>query len=1285
MKFLFVLFNFLFFTITVFAQNCTVNAGIDQTVCAGTPIIQEGNVGGSIIPNSVVWSQVSGPNTATLFNAGSLSVNISNLIAGTYVFIISATCQVGGVVSDQCTITATSGATIINPTSLNLTCYIPGTAINLTGTAPINHSLSWSLNNNSAPMAANFNGTGLAECTGNNPTIQFAAPNLSWCAGAFPQNASIRIRSTNNLSGCYKDTTFSINYNVQASSITGFADPSIICGTTTKLIGSCPFASTGTWTVVSTPVSAPTPIFLPNANSSTAIISNLVAGNYVVQWTVAGSGCTNGSSNVVFTVNSTTSPFITTPIANSKFFCDNNIPTIVSLEGSLPASGETVSWSQVSGGSTTITNATSPFAQATGLTSGGGPYIYQYLISKGGCFKKDTMVINNSSTNIAKPVDLTLCFAPTGSLGASSRVGVIPFMYSDSVKYSITYLNGPIPVISGNMTAQLMNPNGSIAVSSISPSTIANISLGNTHNKTFYGNILWPTFSNTVANISFNMSMPLGSSCTRLIPGIYRYRVDVTTPCGTISNECTYNLLPRVIMNAGTDQSLPCGQMSTSLAGSIPNCSVDKIWSTIQMPSSATNPINVSNESNANASITGLIPGTYLFKWGARNLHGSTIGCIPSKEDTVRVVVANFAPPVPAVSASTTVCVNYPTTIVGEIPATASNGVWTVTTVPIGGTYTITPSVNSSVITFTPTTNNTVYTLTWTVSNNCGTAVNNTTVTTSATSAVVPNISNVTNCNSFYTTFGTLSATPAGGVWSSNNPYYTLSTPNSSTTNVTPSAAYTNYNTVTFYYTTNSGCGTLKDSVSYVNDLAPFYGRDTFCFVNSYPTSQSTTFSNLQMYATYEFVSILGPGNASVSPTVFTPTTQVQNIQLNVSAPGTYTVGFRKRQGECYGSVFYKTYYFSTQPPLAIAGSDIDLCGSSNSVTLNAQPNPIGAFNGIWNIQSIYNGFTPTITNAATPSPTLTFNNGGGDVLLRWLIQGQNTACAGGSQDFVRVRYVPRANAGTNIITCYDAVASPASVVLSGNFFTSGVGTWTIVSQPVGSNPIFINPNLPATSLTNLTNGFYTLRWTIVDPTGTCPTTFDEVDVMVYYVCLLLPLKIKYFTANHVEANQVNLNWKIENESPDFIYYVERSTSNNDFQQIGEIVYNQNSNSIYNFLDKTVGNVHNRLYYRIKAVEKNTSKIFYSHIISIENNLKKIYVQLESKTTKKGMPIVLNNFNETDGFNVQIYSVSGQLIYKKEYLTPKRVFIETNNMTNGMYILNIYSKGNLQTYKIMVN
>jgi large repetitive protein len=83
--FLFVLF---LFTITeVHAQNCSVNAGVPETICPDEELFLYGNKSGLLSdPVTTVWSQVSGP-SATIVTPNELTTQVTNLIPGsTYVF-----------------------------------------------------------------------------------------------------------------------------------------------------------------------------------------------------------------------------------------------------------------------------------------------------------------------------------------------------------------------------------------------------------------------------------------------------------------------------------------------------------------------------------------------------------------------------------------------------------------------------------------------------------------------------------------------------------------------------------------------------------------------------------------------------------------------------------------------------------------------------------------------------------------------------------------------------------------------------------------------------------------------------------------------------------------------------------------------------------------------------------------------------------------------------------------------------------------------------------------------
>jgi hypothetical protein len=88
----------------------TVNAGSNQSinslnssiVLTGTATDSDGTI------SSQVWTQISGPNTATLANETTLVLTASNLIVGTYIFRLTATDNSGGISFDEVSVTVNS-------------------------------------------------------------------------------------------------------------------------------------------------------------------------------------------------------------------------------------------------------------------------------------------------------------------------------------------------------------------------------------------------------------------------------------------------------------------------------------------------------------------------------------------------------------------------------------------------------------------------------------------------------------------------------------------------------------------------------------------------------------------------------------------------------------------------------------------------------------------------------------------------------------------------------------------------------------------------------------------------------------------------------------------------------------------------------------------------------------------------------------------------------------------------------------------------------------------------
>lgn len=78
-----------------FAQNCSVNAGIPETICENVGTFNlSGSVAG-LVQSGPTWSQVGGP-SAIITNPSDVATSVSGLVGGnTYTFRLSAVCTDG--------------------------------------------------------------------------------------------------------------------------------------------------------------------------------------------------------------------------------------------------------------------------------------------------------------------------------------------------------------------------------------------------------------------------------------------------------------------------------------------------------------------------------------------------------------------------------------------------------------------------------------------------------------------------------------------------------------------------------------------------------------------------------------------------------------------------------------------------------------------------------------------------------------------------------------------------------------------------------------------------------------------------------------------------------------------------------------------------------------------------------------------------------------------------------------------------------------------------------------
>lgn len=553
----FIFIGLLFFSCLVQksnAQNCSVNAGIPQSICVNGHLFLQGSFTPPLQSGGqVIWSQIAGP-AAIIVNPTDLNTEVTNLIAGnSYTFRISTICGDGALTYQD--VTHSVKAITVANAGPDAT-YCPGAVASLSGNAPISNETGvWtgggngiSINNPNSPTSALTISAG----SSGSATLHWTITNSDGCTstddviitnrgGITPVSAG----SNQTLSQCYSST--------QSTTLNGSYAGSGIDG------------QIGTWSIVSGP-NIPT---IVNPNSSNTSVTNLIQGTYVFRWTVTGP-CASGIAQVQVTVPAPTADITqANVIGGDQVFCDPTITSTV-LSGSVPQYiNETVTWAQTSGPSVTITSPHSPVTSITGLLS---PNTYTF-----------SYTINNPVTNCSSSANVMISYLPnppTLTITSSNPITLVCNISSANISFIQGGSgNTQYQILSGPTTSGMTFPTDWTNVPS-SPLTINGL--------TSMGTYL----------VQMRRTTGSGGDCT--------------TPFAQISIVTSFGA---VAANAGTDQILNCNVTNTNLVGNDPTAGGgigQGTWSQVSGPSA----IILTNPHSPNLGIGNLAAnGLYVFRW----------------------------------------------------------------------------------------------------------------------------------------------------------------------------------------------------------------------------------------------------------------------------------------------------------------------------------------------------------------------------------------------------------------------------------------------------------------------------------------------------------------------------------------------------------------------------------------------------------------------------------------------------------------------------------------------
>lgn len=1094
----FILIISLFFQSEIQAQNCSVNAGVSQTVCENEGLTLFGEATGNFLGSGdITWTQIDGP-SAVIVDPNSLQTDVIGIVGGNdLTFRLSAQCQDGSLVFNDVvhTIAPISQADAgVDQSS----CPGNGVITMNASTPQSGETGEWSFDGpnrgisiadinspiTTLNLSPNSAGTAKLVWTHSSPAgcITRDTVEITNCGGNSPVDALLGgDPNIVNLGACFSTTT---SYRFNAS----------FPGN-----GSC--GQSGEWALVSGP-NIPS---INNPNHRRATISNLVEGTYVYRWIVSGP-CASGESTITINVPSPVGE-VSNANGTGGVFCEGI--TEVVLTGNAPSfSGETVEWTQIGGPSLPPGSIVSPNSPSTNIINlnGTSTYRFRYQITNAatGCLSRDDDVY------IIYTAAPTIDAGPDQVLGCDITTAIISFVKTGTGTTQWQILSGPA------------------------------------------GNPTYPSYPTSWQNAGGSpLSVP-GLDTPGSYTILFRIIEAEGTGCETVYDDVviTSSNSPSAA-NAGSNQFLACNVDTTSMVGNDPSLTGGGMgtWYQVSGPGTAV----IDNPHQNNTVVRNLINGAYVFRW----LITGGSEC-PSTQDDVVIAVAETIPTQADAGPDSLVCFGTPFQLKGNATILNETGAWNAD--PSAGiTFSDQNDPNSWVYGLQQ---STVYTFTWTITNACGQTSDDVEITTTNIEGPIEAQAGPDDCYPSGTTTITLAGNvpdPSAGLWNPVSFPYTFSivdpTDNNTDINITQDGTY-----ILEWVLSYNDCTDSRDTVV-ITVSEPVIAADAGPDQEICGT-QVTLSANTPNVGTGQWQQVIGPPGVTINSPNSNSTEvtglidgtfgfewSVSNnacpgskdtVLIRVSLPpdpadaGPYQLlcgststnleGNTITEGSGFwtllsgpnnpsfnssdpntalGNLIMGSYIFTwtsqkppycppsvdtvviTVVPLAAAGNDMEFCDTV-SVELEGNPNS----SGYW--EQVILGTEPVITLDSTGSNRAIARNllpGTGSTTFAFRYVIDFTGCS--SADTVEItvyEQVSASAAGDDQFLCEES-----TFTFNADLPFSGSGLWTKVSGPAAGS--IVDPADPNTNYTNADPGTYIFEWTVTN--GACSNS-DRVRIVNY-------------------------------------------------------------------------------------------------------------------------------------------------------------------------------------------
>jgi hypothetical protein len=694
------------------------NAGADKVVTlptTSTTLIGSATDANGTI-SSYAWTKYSG-GAATLAGATTQTLSLSGLVAGEYVFRLTATDNGGATHYDDVKLT------VNNPPSANAgadkTITLPTTSATITGSGTDTDgtisSYAWS------------------KVSGGAATLGSTSSSTLAVSGLVAGTYVFRLNVRDNLGGSdSNDMTLTVNASANASPVANAgADKVITLPSNAISISGSATDSDGTITSYLWTKTSGGSATLSGTSTSTLNVSALAAGVYTFRLTATDNDAGTHYDEVKITVN--TAPVVSAGADASVVLPVNSI----SLQGTATDTDGTIAsyaWTKTAGGTATLNGTATSQLSASAMAE--GTYTFRLTVTDNhGASSTDDVVVNVLSAVQGKPVN-----TPPVANAGSDKLLTFPL---DHVSFtgSATDTDGTISAYAWNKisgaSVTMTNANtNKLSVSDLSVGTYTfrltvTDNVGATHyddaivivNAAPLSNagpdkmITLPSGSGTLAGSGSDADGTIASyawskmsggpatlsgattsnlSLSSLVQGTYVFRLTVTDNRGaTDYDDVAVTVAPNVAPSsqAGPDREITLPANSVTIAGSatdVDGTIESYIWSKYSGGAAT-----LSNTNSPTLSVTGLVAGTYVFRLRVIDNEGAS-----DSNDMILTVLAS-SNEAPIVSAGADQLINLPTTT-ATINATATDPDGTIVSYSwskrVGGSATLTNSLTKTLL-----------------------------------------------------------------------------------------------------------------------------------------------------------------------------------------------------------------------------------------------------------------------------------------------------------------------------------------------------------------------------------------------------------------------------------------------------------------------------------------------------------------------------------------------------------------------------------------------------------